>query len=302
MPQSQRIDVPAAVSVTVERADHLPYPRKEVQMSGATLKELSRLVGGQFHGPAELIIENALPQQDARPGSITLADSASQALRANDTAAVAVVVDQAYAECNKPMLVVGDIHAAFARIITRLRPGAVWHPRLPTFGAEIAATAAVDDSAQLGEGTRICAGAVVESGCQIGRRCLIHPGAVLMEGCQLGDDCHVFPGSVLYPRTILGDRVLVHANVTLGAFGFGYRQVDGTHQRTAQLGWVEIADDVEIGAGSTIDRGTYGPTRIGTGTKIDNQVRSVTIAISAGTILSVPRWVSPAHARRATTS
>ena len=94
-----------------------------------------------------------------------------------------------------------------------------------------------------------------------------------MEGCQLGDDCEVFPGTVFYRHTRLGNRVTVHANVTLGAYGFGYRQVEGRHVRAAQLGWVEIDDDVEIGANSTVDRGTYGPTRIGAGSKLDKMVQ-----------------------------
>jgi UDP-3-O-[3-hydroxymyristoyl] glucosamine N-acyltransferase len=93
-----------------------------------------------------------------------------------------------------------------------------------------------------------------------------------MDGCRIGADCELFPAVVLYTDTHVGDRVLIHASSILGAYGFGYKQVNGRHQRTAQLGWVEIENDVEIGAGVTIDRGTYGATRVGEGTKIDNQV------------------------------
>jgi UDP-3-O-[3-hydroxymyristoyl] glucosamine N-acyltransferase len=77
---------------------------------------------------------------------------------------------------------------------------------------------------------------------------------------------------VLYDDTVVGDRVTVHANAVVGADGFGYRFQDGQHVKVPQLGHVEIGDDVEIGAGSTIDRGTFGATRIGAGTKIDNLV------------------------------
>jgi UDP-3-O-[3-hydroxymyristoyl] glucosamine N-acyltransferase len=80
------------------------------------------------------------------------------------------------------------------------------------------------------------------------------------------------PRVVLYPDCVLGDRVVVHANAVLGADGFGYRQQAGRHVKVPQLGSVEVGNDVEIGAGSTIDRGTFGPTRIGAGTKIDNLV------------------------------
>ena len=82
----------------------------------------------------------------------------------------------------------------------------------------------------------------------------------------------IYPNVVLYENTVIGNRAIIHAGAVLGAYGFGYEQVDGRHKLSAQLGYVEIGDDVEIGAGTTIDRGTYGPTTIGEGTKIDNQV------------------------------
>ena len=86
-------------------------------------------------------------------------------------------------------------------------------------------------------------------------------------------DSLLCPRVVLYDDCILGDRVVIHANSVIGADGFGYRFQGGRHVKVPQLGWVEIEDDVEIGACSTIDRGTFGPTRIGAGTKIDNLVQ-----------------------------
>jgi UDP-3-O-[3-hydroxymyristoyl] glucosamine N-acyltransferase len=78
---------------------------------------------------------------------------------------------------------------------------------------------------------------------------------------------------VLYPGTVLGDRVVIHAGTVIGADGFGYTLVEGKHTKAAQLGWVQIGDDVEIGANSAVDRGAFGATRIGNGTKIDNFVQ-----------------------------
>jgi UDP-3-O-[3-hydroxymyristoyl] glucosamine N-acyltransferase len=83
----------------------------------------------------------------------------------------------------------------------------------------------------------------------------------------------LFPNAVLYDGTVLGNRVIVHANAVLGADGFGYRLQDGRHVKAPQLGHVEVGDDVEVGACTTIDRGTFEPTRIGEGTKIDNLVQ-----------------------------
>jgi UDP-3-O-[3-hydroxymyristoyl] glucosamine N-acyltransferase len=95
----------------------------------------------------------------------------------------------------------------------------------------------------------------------------------VLDGCNLGRHCKLFPNAVLYENTVLGERVIVHAGVVLGAYGFGYTTVQGRHKLCAQLGYVEVGDEVEIGAGSTIDRGTYGPTVIGAGTKLDNLVQ-----------------------------
>ncbi len=246
-------------------------------MPSATLRELADLVGGQVVGDGQIVIQNALPPKDAKdPGCLTLADSAEMAKVAQQSLASAIVAKQQFDGCEKPMLVVADTHRAFSRIIAHLRPERVVEPASPNTSAgsiTISDRANVDYSAQLGKGTVIAPGVSVGPGCRIGKRCVIHPNVTLMQGCQIGDDCLIFPGCVLYPGTVLGDRVLLHASSVIGAYGFGYRQVDGCHRRTSQLGWVEIESDVEIGAGTTIDRGTYGPTRIGQGTKTDNQVQ-----------------------------
>ena len=104
-------------------------------------------------------------------------------------------------------------------------------------------------------------------------RCQIHSGVVVGKDCVIGDDVVLYPNAVLYDDTVLGDRVIVHANAVLGADGFGYRFQNGRHVKVPQLGRVEIGSDVEIGACTTIDRGTFMPTRVGEGTKIDNLVQ-----------------------------
>jgi UDP-3-O-[3-hydroxymyristoyl] glucosamine N-acyltransferase len=114
--------------------------------------------------------------------------------------------------------------------------------------------------------------AVVGPGCVIGARCRLLSGAVIGRNCRLGDDVTLFPNAVLYDDAVLGHRVTVHANAVVGADGFGYRFQDGRHVKVPQLGHVEVGDDVEIGACTTIDRGTFGATRIGAGSKIDNLV------------------------------
>jgi UDP-3-O-[3-hydroxymyristoyl] glucosamine N-acyltransferase len=107
---------------------------------------------------------------------------------------------------------------------------------------------------------------------RIGPGSAIHSGAHIMSGCRIGAQVTIFPNAVLYEDTVVGPRCVIHAGAVLGAWGFGYDLVDGRHQLSAQLGNVVLGADVEIGAGTTIDRGTYGPTCIGEGTKIDDLV------------------------------
>jgi UDP-3-O-[3-hydroxymyristoyl] glucosamine N-acyltransferase len=115
--------------------------------------------------------------------------------------------------------------------------------------------------------------ASVGEGSSIGPRCRIHSGAVIGRFCQLGEEVVLHPNVVLYDGTVLGNRVVIHANAVIGADGFGYRFQNGCHVKVPQLGHVEIGDDVEVGACTTIDRGTFQATRVGRGTKIDNLVQ-----------------------------
>ena len=235
-------------------------------MSAITLNEIAGWVAGRVVGDESLLIHDALPLQDATTNCITLVDNAKYADKLATSPALAAVVPNDFPVGSKPLLLVDKPHAAFETIVNKLRPQAVSH------FTGIHPTAHVDLSARVGTGTVIQPGAYIAENVTIGQRCTIYSGVNIMNGCHVGDDCTLYPNVTLYPATKLGDRVLIHAGATLGAFGFGYRMVQGRHERTAQLGWVQVDSDVEIGAGTTIDRGTFGATRIGEGTKIDNQV------------------------------
>ncbi len=117
------------------------------------------------------------------------------------------------------------------------------------------ASAVIDPKASVGYGTSVGAGAVIEAGAVVGRQ------------CEIGSNV------TIYGKAVIGDRVLIEAGCVIGAMGFGYvRGDDGSYVRFPQQGRVVIEEDVEIGANTTIDRGALGETRIGRGTKIDNQV------------------------------
>lgn len=136
-----------------------------------------------------------------------------------------------------------------------IHPTAVVDPSAKVAGAAIGPRVVVGPRAELGEGTQLHAGVVIGSDVRIGRDCVLWPNVVVRERCTLGD------------------RVIIQPNATIGGDGFGYLQRSGRHIRVPQVGGVTIEDDVEIGAGTCIDRAKAGQTRIGRGTKIDNLVQ-----------------------------
>jgi UDP-3-O-[3-hydroxymyristoyl] glucosamine N-acyltransferase len=233
-----------------------------------SLAALAQLVRGELVGDGAVDIEGAGALADAGPRDITLVDNSLKIERAAQTAARALVVPADFPRhaLTKPAIVADDVHQAFTAIVTHFRP-----PRAPRH-AGISPSAAIDPQARLAADVEVHAGATIETDVEIGPGCTIHAGARIMAGCRLAERVTIFPNAVLYENTRVGARSAVHAGAVLGGNGFGYKFVDGRHVPSAQLGWVEIGSDVEIGACSTVDRGTYGPTVIGDGTKIDNLV------------------------------
>ena len=226
------------------------------------------MVGGRILGATEVEIFGAAPLFDAGPGDITLIDKPERAARLSQVTASAMVVPLDVSETllSVPAIAVADVHRAFAAIVNHFRPGRTERRLGVSADAHVSATARL-----LGQ-VEVHPGAAIGDDVEIGDGSTIHSGACVMSGCKLGRNVTIFPNAVLYENTVVGDRSIIHANATLGCHGFGYKLVDGQHRSSAQLGHVRVGCDVEIGAGSTIDRGTYGATVIGDGTKIDNLV------------------------------
>lgn len=242
------------------------FAGKDSDMS-LPLGEIARLVDGKLSGNPEIVIHGAATLPVARPGDISLADHPRLAPQLARCEATAVIVPASLQPADRPFITVSDVHAAFALVVSHFRP-----PR-QTSHPGISPAAYVNPTAQVATGAEIHPHASVGADVEIAAGTIVHSGVRLLDGCKIGPHCVLFPNAVLYENTILGEHVIVHANAVIGAYGFGYSTVNGRHQLNSQLGYVELGDHVEIGAGTTIDRGTYGPTVIGSGTKIDNLVQ-----------------------------
>jgi UDP-3-O-[3-hydroxymyristoyl] glucosamine N-acyltransferase len=232
-----------------------------------TLQELANLVHGEVVGDGGLVIQAAHTLQEAVPGDITFVEDDKHAGLLHESRASAAVVPAALPPNGLPLIRVADPLSAFVTIVRHLHGRA----EPPPHGLD--PRAALHPTARLGPDISLFPFASVGEGSVLGARCCLYSGATVGRYCRLGDDVILYPNAVLYDGTVLGNRVIVHANAVLGADGFGYRQQDGRHVKVPQLGHVEIGDDCEIGACTTIDRGTFQATRVGEGTKIDNLVQ-----------------------------
>ena len=232
-----------------------------------TLGELAELVGGTVVGDAATEIRGAAVLREVEAGEITMIDRPERVKELAKSQAAAVLLPLEL-ECDWPAAIrVADVRAAFAKLICHFRP-----PRLQV-STGISSHAVVSPTAQLGTNVNIHPGATVGDDCQIGDGVTILPGAHILPGCTIGAGTTIGPGAVIYENTVVGERSIIHGGAVIGANGFGYTQENGRHVLSAQLGYVRIGNDVEVGASTTIDRGTYGATTIGDGTKIDNLVQ-----------------------------
>ncbi len=232
-----------------------------------TVKQLADLVHGQVHGDGDLVISAARPLQEAAAGDITYIDGDKHLMQLHASPAAAAVAPPSVPLNGKTLIRVNDPMAAFVSIVRHLHG----RPELPVLGID--PRAFVHPSVKHGMELSVHPFACVEAGTVLGDRCRIHSGVVIGRDCRIGNDVTIYPNAVLYDGTHIGDRAIIHANVVLGADGFGYRFQEGKHVKVPQQGYVDIGMDVEIGACTTIDRGTFGATAIGPGTKIDNLVQ-----------------------------
>ena len=230
------------------------------------LTELAELVDGFVIGDPHVMIEGITTYIDGRDGHLMLVTSDQYLKKFEDGNSIAAILPLELAPATKSGIQVPDPELAFEKIVQLFRP------LISRTNRSISPLATISPTAQIGSNVCIYPGAVILDGVTIGDGTTVFPNVTIMENCHIGQQVTIYPGAVLYENTIVGARVILQANVVLGGMGFGYRFHDGRHQLGPQLGNVIIEADVEIGANTTIDRGTYDSTVIGRGSKLDNLV------------------------------
>lgn len=233
-----------------------------------TASAIAAAVGGTLHGDPDAAISGVAPLDRAASHHLTFLASAKYApLFATTGAGVALVAPE-LAEVAGPVrarVVVEKPQDAMLSLLAALYPA-------PGHQPGIHPSAVIGRGARIGEDVAIGPYVVIGPNARIGARVQLDAHVVIGEGVVIGDDCRIYAGATLYPHTVLAERVRVHAGARLGSDGFGYVFRGGAHQKIPHVGRCIVDSDVEIGANTTIDRGSIDDTVIGAGTKIDNLV------------------------------
>lgn len=234
----------------------------------ATLFELAQMVGGVLIGSGETLVTSATPAHLANSDSVTfLLDPKSKHILSQSKAACAVVPKDFSERDGITLIQVDDVNSAFSKIAEFFRP-----PREKMI-ENISSQAVIAETARIGQESSIGPEVYIGSEVLIGNRCVIYPGVVILDGTEIGDETTIFPNVTIYENCIIGTHCIIHASAVIGSYGFGYDSSTGKHILSVQFGNVVLGNNVEIGANTTIDRGTYDSTFIGEGTKIDNLVQ-----------------------------
>jgi len=231
------------------------------------LAELAVRFGCELQGDPDALIERVAPLQEASPGSLAFLANPRYRRFLASTRATAVVLDAgSAAECPVAALIARNPYATYARIAQLLHPA-------PPVVAGRHPSAVVEEGAHVDASAYVGALAHVAAGATIGPRAFVGPGSVVLAGARVGADTRLVARVTVCDGVHVGERCLLHPGCVIGADGFGQAPDAGTYVKVPQIGSVWIGADVEVGANTTIDRGTLGDTVIGEGVKIDNQVQ-----------------------------
>ncbi len=232
-----------------------------------TLKEIAVIVDGKILGDENLIIIGVNALQDACGGQISFLGNKKYTHFLKDTKASAVFFpeDLSPDEYNdKNLIIVKDPQLAFAKMLTLIDK-----QRLEKIKPGISSRAVMEENVVLGQNVTIGHNVVVEENTKIGDNTKILPNTFIGSDTVIGKNCLIYPNVTIREKTIIGDNCIIHPGVVIGGDGFGFAS---NGQKIPQIGHVELGNNVEIGANTTIDRAAIGKTSIGNNTKIDNLV------------------------------
>jgi len=235
-------------------------------MPAVPISEIVALVGGTYDGPADVALHGIAPLSEATPEQLSFLANPKYAAQVPATRAGAVLVADDYDGADARLIRVKNPYLAMANVAAK------WFAARHA-PSGISPLASVAPTAKLGRGVAVGAFTTIGDDVAVGDGVTIYQNVSIEPGCTIGDGTTIYPLVSIYERTSIGRRCILHSGVVVGSDGYGFATEGGRHHKVPQLGRVRIEDDVEIGANSTVDRGTLGDTVIGEGTKVDNLVQ-----------------------------
>lgn len=231
-----------------------------------TVAQLKEVIEGEWNAPDDLQISGVSEISEAKSMDLVYAVDEKRLEMVKSSSCSLAIIPMDSGDIELPHVKVKNPYYSFALALrlmddykmsaSGVQPGAIIHPESKLEGkVTVYPGAFVDEAVRVGEGSVLFPGVVLMKGSEIGRGCILHPNVIVREYC------------------ILGDSVILQPGCVIGSDGYGFVHEAGVHHKIPQLGQVILEDGVEMGANSTVDRGTFGPTRIGKGTKIDNLVQ-----------------------------
>ncbi len=232
-----------------------------------TLSEIAKNVGAVLEGDGALEISGVAPIDKAHRGEISFIANKNYLKYLETTEASALVLPPDIKFTRLPVLRHDNPYLTFARIID------LFHPDMRFIEPGIDASAIIENGVQIDPTSGIGPLCHISRGATVGSNNQFLSSIFIGENVSIGNNCLFYPGVKILADCRIGNNVILHPGVVIGSDGFGFAWSGSEHKKIKQIGWVEIEDEVEIGANTTVDRGALGPTRIGRGTKIDNLVQ-----------------------------
>jgi len=251
-----------------------------------TASELAQFLGCTLEGEGSAELSGVASPSSALASDLIYVEASRHLERAAASAARCVIIPPGLALAGKTLLRAENPKLAFARAAEWLIPPA-------PIATGVHPTAVISPTAQLAKGVAVGPYAVIEDQAQIGADTQIGAFCFVGRAATIGEQCRLHPRVTLYAGARLANRVILHSGAVIGSDGFGYVEAAGKRWKFPQVGEVEIQDDVEIGANTTIDRGSLGRTEIGAGSKLDNLVHIAhNVRIGENTVIAAQTGIS----------
>ncbi len=230
------------------------------------LAEIAHLLNGELVGDGDVVIEHIRGIDEAGERDLTFIANPQYRKKLETTRAAAILVNPGVEHPGKNLIIVRDSYVALGKIL------ALFHAEQKVLPG-ISPQAFIEEGAHVSQDATIYPGVTICKGARIERGVVLYPGVFVGSNAEIDEDSMLYPNVCVYRGCVIGKRVILHAGVVVGSDGFGFARPGADNFKIPQVGIVQIDDDVEIGANTTIDRGTLGKTWIKKGVKIDNLVQ-----------------------------